>query len=116
MDRPKADHRPLFVDELYLIIVGERPEKDRTLREVMEEVMSRWDHALITMSADSRRRAQIGLCYIGLKCHTTDNLTFTFEQVAQRLSEISPDLQGAEVRPRTMRDILTLHKLSTQPR
>ncbi len=116
MNRPKYEHRPFFVGELHRLIFGVRPGKDEPLRKVMEAVMRDWDYAAVTASTTGRECARIELCQIGMKWHITDNLPFSFEDIARKLAVISPELQKQEVTARTMRHILNRHQLPEQSR
>lgn len=112
MLRPKIVRRPLFVDELYVKLFGVRPAEKDSLRAVMEAIMQAWDSNAMRATAIGRVCAQVGLCQIGMHWHTTDNLSFSFGDIARKLAEISPELAGKEVTAHVMRDMLNQYSLA----
>jgi len=97
--------RPFLLDETYRLVIGEYPLKDASLAEVMSAIMLGWNAGRVATSP-ARDCARLGLCHIGVRWHPLDKLPYTFEDVAQKLVEITPELAGALVTPGTMLGIL----------
>lgn len=107
-------NRPSFIDGAYRYLTGEHPDRDASLREVMEAVVARWDASVLMQSEGVRKFCLIAMCQIGMRWHPSDRFSYSFEDVCRKVSEIAPELRGTEVNARTMRDILEKYHISTR--
>ena len=97
-------------------LTGKDQDPDATARDVIEAIVANWDATKVMSPESTRQSARIAICQIGMRWHPSDRYSFSFEDVARMLVDISPELKGAPATGRIMRDILVSHHLSTRCR
>jgi hypothetical protein len=107
-------NRPAFIDGAYCHLTGKYPDRDASLREVMEVVVAQWDASILMQSEEVRKSALIAMCQIAMRWHPTDRFPYSFEDVCRKVSEIAPELSGQEITARTLRGILEEYRMSTR--
>lgn len=98
----------VYVDEVYRILTG-TPARG-TFRERMILVMKKWDGRKFDGNPRHELMARLALCQVGLHCHPTDGYPYSFDLIAERFRELTPELGAATINGTTLRDFLAKHR------